>query len=601
MAHTQAWRYSLLIRTCGLLLLLSLLQACSSQNESDSEKSKAQDAASIQAVMIEKSVADPTPEEASRFLMQATFGPKESEIIALDASSMDAWLTSQFAMPRQAHYDYVWDLRTQGVDVDNFSNIYTIESFWKQAITGQDQLRQRTTWALSQIFVVGDEDNVRNAAYYDLLAENAFGNYRTLLEKVTLSPSMGQWLSMIGNQKEDLATGRLPDENYAREVMQLFSIGLWKLNPDGSRILDTNNQPIPTYTQDDIRGMAKVFTGWSYANCNPVQESWYCIDSARNGYYRIFDNTAAHSPAPLPLDKTQVYRDVTKQMTAMAAYHSTSEKKIVGGVILPAGRTAEQDLKDALDTLFNHPNVGPFIGRQLIQRLVKSNPSPAYIGRIAAVFANNGQGVRGDLKAVITAILLDPEARDIAQATTATAGKLREPVLRLSHYLRAFTVPDGATPRYDINPWWMDEVFAQRPMSSRSVFNFYSPSYSPPGVMSANTPALVGPEFQIYHESTLVDSHNFIEYWLTNDPSADTTNPPSFKHDYSAYIALASNPTALVDKLSLIMTSNTLSSQARTTMITAVTNVPAGTNQARDRFRMAIMLFEISPDYLIQK
>ena len=597
MAHTGVWLHRHLVRSCGLLLLLSVLQGCSSQNESDLQKSKVKDAASIQATIVEKSAADPTPEEASRFLMQATFGPTEAEIAALDASSMDAWLTSQFAMPRQSHYDYVWNLRTQGVNIDNFSNTYTIESFWKQAITGQDQLRQRTTWALSQIFVVGDQDNARNAAYYDLLAENAFGNYRTLLEQVTLSPSMGQWLSHIGNQKEDLATGRLPDENYAREVMQLFSIGLWELNADGTRKLNASNQPIPTYNQDDIRGMAKVLTGWSYANCNPAQESWYCIDSARNGYYRIYDNV--QRPAPLPLDKTQVYRDITKQMTPMAAYHSTSEKKIIGGVTLPAGRTAQQDLTDALDTLANHPNVGPFIGRQLIQRLVKSNPSTAYVGRISAVFANNGQGVRGDLKSVFKAILLDPEARDIAQATTTTAGKLREPVLRLSHYLRAFTVPNGATPRYDINPWWMDEVFAQRPMSSRSVFNFYSPNYTPPGEMGANN--LVGPEFQIYHESTLVDSHNFIEYWLTNDPAADTTKLPSFQSNHSAYVALAGNPTALVDKLNLIMTSNTLSPESRTSIITAVTNVPAGTNQARDRFRMAIMLFEISPDYLIQK
>jgi len=226
MTHTQAWRFSLPVKASALLLPLFLLQACTSQTEDGPNASKVQDAAAIQAEIAEKSLADPTPEEASRFLMQTTFGPKESEITALDNSSMDAWLTAQFAMPRQSHYDYVWNLRTQGVDIDNFSNIYTIESFWKQAVTGQDQLRQRTTWALSQIFVIGEEDNVRNAAYYDLLAENAFGNYRTLLEKVTLSPAMGQWLSMIGNQKEDIATGRLPDENYAREVMQLFSIGL---------------------------------------------------------------------------------------------------------------------------------------------------------------------------------------------------------------------------------------------------------------------------------------------------------------------------------------------------------------------------------------
>ncbi|MEO6172795.1 MAG: DUF1800 family protein, partial [Arenimonas sp.] len=243
-------------------------------------------------------------------------------------------------------------------------------------------------------------------------------------------------------------------------------------------------------------------------------------------------------------------------------------------------------------TLFNHPNVGPFIGRQLIQRLVKSNPSPAYVGRVAAVFANNGQGVRGDLQAVIRAILLDPEARDIAQATTTTAGKLREPILRLSHYLRAFTTPP-VIPRYDLEPWWMDDVFLQRPMSSASVFNFYRPEYSPAGEMSTNN--AVGPEFQIYHESSLVDSHNFIEYWVTNEPVGNDT----FKHNYSAYTALANDPAALVDKLNLILTSNTLSPETRTSIIAAVTNVSA--SKPLERFELALMLFEISPDYLIQK
>jgi uncharacterized protein (DUF1800 family) len=581
MAHTHVRRYGLLVRLSVSLLLLSVLQACSSgnQSESDAEKSSQQKTLVLQAQMREKSSTSLTKAEASRFLQQASFGPKESEINALENQSIDSWLNAQFAKPRESHYTHVQWLKTQPDIDDNtykFSNICAIESFWKQAITGDDQLRQRTTWALSQIFVVGDLDNIRNSSYYDLLAENAFGNYRTLLEKVTLSPAMGQWLSHIGNEKEDLATGRLPDENYAREVMQLFSIGLWKLNQDGSRMLDANLQPIPTYTQAEIRGMAKVLTGWSYANCNPVQEEWYCIDSARSGYYRVPD-------------------DATKQMTAMAAYHSTSAKLIVGGLTLPAGRTAEQDLKDALDALANHPNVGPFIGKQLIQRLVKSNPSPTYISNVAAVFNNNGSNVRGDMKAVIRAVLTDPEARDI---TSTSAGKLREPVLRLAHFMRAFTTPQAAPGRYDFNPWWMDEVFAQRPLSSRSVFNYYSPSYIPPGNMSANLPApLVGPEFQIYHESTLVDSHNFIEYWATNDVSDEDT-----KHvrNFTAYTALANDPAALVDRLNLIMTGNTLSPEARTTMITAVTNV-GGANQARDRFVMALMLFEISPDYLIQK
>jgi uncharacterized protein (DUF1800 family) len=579
MAFSRTWRGGLQLRIIGIVLLLALLQACSSQNEPDTavEKSSQDNALAIQAQIREKSITALTKEEASRFLQQATFGPKESEINALEGTSIDAWLNAQFAAPRASHYDHVLWLKTQP-DVDDdtfkFTNVLAIESFWKQALTGQDQLRQRTTWAYSQIFVVGDLDNTRNSSYYDLLAENAFGNYRTLIEKITLSPAMGQWLSHIGNEKEDLATGRLPDENYAREVMQLFSIGLWQLNQDGTRKLDANNQPIPTYTQDEIRGMAKVLTGWSYANCNPVQEEWYCIDSARSGYYRNAN-------------------DAILQMTPMAAYHSTSAKTIVGGVTLPAGRTAQQDLKDALDTLFLHDNVGPFIGKLLIQRFVKSNPSPAYVSRVAGVFNNNGSNVRGDMRAVIRAILLDPEARDV---TSTSAGKLREPVLRLAHFMRAFTTPQAAPGRYDINPWWMDEVFAQRPLSSRSVFNYYSPAYLPPGDMSTNN--LVGPEFQIYHESTLVDSHNFIEYWVTND-----VNDVDTKHtrNFSAYTALAGNPTALVDKLNLIMTGNTMTPEARNTIITAVTNVPAGTNQARDRFVMALMLFQISPDYLIQK
>lgn len=570
-AHLQA---GLRVRNFGLLLVLLLLQACNSSTENaNGSKESTDDAVAMQLQIREKAVGSPTDAEAARFLTQATFGPKESEITALTNSNFDTWLNNQFAMSRESHYSHVLWLKSQGVDIDNFTNVYAIESFWKQAITGQDQLRQRTTWALSQIFVVGDQDNVRNAAYYDLLAENAFGNYRTLLEKVTLSPAMGQWLSHIGNQKEDLASGRLPDENYAREVMQLFSIGLWQLNADGSRKLDANNQPIPTYTQEDIRGMAKVLTGWSYANCNYAQEPWYCIDNARSGYYRNYD-------------------DATRQMTAIAAYHSTSEKKIVGGVTLPAGRTAAQDLKDALDTLFNHPNVGPFIGKQLIQRLVKSNPSPAYIGRVSAVFANNGQGVRGDLKAVVRAILLDPEARDIAQATTPTAGKLREPILRLSHYLRAFTTPPQVA-RWDLEPWWMDDVFLQRPLSSPSVFNFYRPEYSPAGEMATNN--AMGPEFQIYHEASLVDSHNFIEYWVTNEPPGNDR----FKHNYAAYTALANDPAALVDKLNLVLTSNTMSPEARTSIITAVTNVPA--SKPLQRFETALMLFEISPDYLVQK
>ena len=511
--------------------------------------------------------------EAARFLNQATFGAKDAETMALTASTYDAWLDAQFAMPRTSHYQHVLYLKSIGVDIDDFTNQWAVESFWKQAITGPDQLRQRVTWGLSQVFVVGDVNNMRNSAYYDVLAQNAFGNFRTLLEDVTLSPAMGYWLSHIGNRKEDPTTGRLPDENYAREVMQLFTIGLWKLNPDGTRQLDGLGKPIPTYGQEDIRGMAKVLTGWTYAGCNPSIEAWYCFDSARSGYYRT-------------------YADITSPMQPLEAYHSTVQKTLVNGVVVPAGGTARADLKIALDALFNHPNVGPFFGRQMIQRLVKSNPSPAYVGRVAAAFANNGSGVRGDMKAVIRAVLLDPEARDRTQTTTQTAGRLREPVQTLAQYFRLFTTPpsDG---RYDFNVWWMEEVFQQRPLSSPSVFNFYSPGFLPPGEMSQA--GVAGPEFQILHEGTVVDAYNFIEYFVMNPVDGAT----GYQHDYAPWESLAGNPAAMVDKMSLLLTGGTLSPASRTIIVDAVTKVSS--TKPTDRVKMAIMLFMIAPDYKVQK
>ena len=511
--------------------------------------------------------------EASRFLNQASFGPTEAEAMALTGSSYSNWINNQFTLPRASHYSHVLYLKSAGVNIDDFTNQHAVESFWKQAITGPDQLRQRVTWGLSQIFVVGDVNTIRNASYYDLLAANAFGNYRTLLEEVTLSPAMGYWLSHIGNKKEDPATGRLPDENYAREVMQLFSIGLWKLNPDGTRMLDGLGKPIPTYTQEDIRGMAKVLTGWTYSGCNPVTEPWYCFDSARSGYYRT-------------------YADITTQMAPLEAYHSTALKPIVNGVVIASGGTARSDLKIALDTLFNHPNVGPFIGRQMIQRLVKSNPSPQYVGRVAAAFGNNGSGVRGDMQAVIRAVLLDTEARDVTQTQTQTAGRLREPVQMLAQYFRVFTTPpsDG---RFDFNVWWMESVFQQRPLSSPSVFNFYSPNFLPPGEMSQNV--IYGPEFQILHEGTVVDAYNFIEYFVMNEVDGTT----GYRHNYAALESLAGDPGALVDKLNLLLTGSRLSPASRTIIVDAVGRVSS--SQPADRVKMALMLFEIAPDYKVQK
>jgi uncharacterized protein (DUF1800 family) len=582
-----------------LLALVSLLvlQACTNSTETatDDQKNNLKPTNTKPARILSTKAA-PTKGEAARFLSQATFGPTEAEINALNASTAanpyDAWLTTQFTAyeaNRELHYSHMlWledtNLNPNPVDINNFVNTYAIESFWKQAITRPDQLRQRVAWAYSQIFVVGELDNVRNSSYHDLLAKNAFGNYRTLLEDITLSPAMGQWLSHIGNQKEDPALGRLPDENYAREVMQLFSIGLWQLNQDGTRKLDAQNQPIPTYDQEDIRGMAKVLTGWTYPDCDHIKESWYCIGSARSGYYRKRS-------------------DVVNPMKAIAAYHSVSEKNLINGVVLPANQTAEKDLKDALDLLFNHPNVGPFIGKQMIQRLVKSNPSPAYVSRVAAAFNNNGAGVRGDMKAVIRAILLDVEARDITQAQTASAGKMREPVVRLAQFMRVFTTPPpDSSRRYDIDPYWMNNVFAQRPLSSPSVFNFYRPDYSPPGEMSTN--GLVGPELQILHEATIIDTHNYLTFWVTSDPATSPRVYQNYqmKHNYASFIALAADPTALVNKLDLLLTSETMSAEAKAAIVKAVTNVNGSTEAGKkERFTQALLLFQMSPDYQIQK
>ncbi|MFN5270384.1 MAG: DUF1800 family protein, partial [Hyphomonadaceae bacterium] len=332
---------------------------------------------------------------AARFLNQATFGPTADSIAALTGSSYEAWIDAQLKMPRgPLALDYM-DRRIQEARSDELAN-YFYSYFWRSAVTGQDQLRQRATFALSQIFVVSFA-NTRvtprgMASYYDMLNRNAFGNYRTLLEDVALHPMMGIYLSHLGNQKENLATGQNPDQNFAREILQLMSIGLFELNLDGTPKRDASGNLIPTYSQDDIIGLSKVFTGISWQNPKPTANSFL-------GYEQT--NASRFGPSWV------------SPMIFYPSFHSTSEKKFLG-VTIPAASTPDTagDLKVALDTIFNHPNVAPFISRQYIQRLVTSNPSPDYVRRVAQVFINNGQGVRGDLGAVVKAVLLDPEARN---------------------------------------------------------------------------------------------------------------------------------------------------------------------------------------------
>ncbi len=517
----------------------------------------------------------PTRAQASRFLAQATFGGTRADITALTQSNYSAWINSQFTKPLTSHVALVDDLvnRFYGGN-DSQGPLANVESVFRQGAYGEDQLRQRMAWALSQIFVIGDSTTPRDSSigshYLDALNRNAFGNYRQLLEEISLSSSMGLYLRHMGNEKEDPATGRLPDENYAREIMQLFTIGLWELNADGTRKLDVMGNPIPTYGQDDIRGLAKVFTGFTYSRCLTASNPGICLYGSRLGW----------SPEPT--------------MVPDARYHSNSEKRFLGRT-LAANRTATQDLKDALDTLFTHPNTGPFVSRQLIQRFTTSNPSPAYVKRVADVFANNGSGVRGDLKAVLRAILLDPDARDATRiASDPNWGKVREPVVRWMNFLRTFTRANGeGRAYYDFNR--MTPAFAQWPMGAPSIFNFYRPTYAPPGPIKSA--GLAAPEFQITHEHTIAATHNEFHLWASFNSDGSYG---SHSDDYAWLVNLAGTAEQMVDELDIVLTHGTLSATSRAAMVEAINAVPSYLGNL-GRAKLALKLFFVSPDYLVLK
>lgn len=522
----------------------------------------------------------PTQEEAVRFLAQASFGANTTSISSVSSSGYAAWIDGQFAKPQKLHRTYVESIAATLPAGTNVNANQFYESFWQQAATGDDQLRQRVTYALSQIFVVSFADSSVNnyprgvASYYDTLTTHAFGNFRNLLEAVSLHPMMGVYLTSLRNQKE--SGTRVPDENYAREVMQLFTIGLNELNPDGTLKL-ANGKPIETYTNADITGLAKVFTGWSWAGPDKSDT-------------RFFGGNA----------------DANREISPMQSYpkyHSTSEKKFLG-VTVPVQTSAdpEASLRVAMDRLFNHSNTGPFISNQLIQRLVTSNPSPQYVGRVAAVFANNGKGVRGDMKAVVKAILTDSEART-PTAVTSNFGKLREPVLRLANWMRAFDAQSTSS-RFLLGN--MDDPLSsigQTPMRSPTVFNFYRSGYVPPNTTIA-TANLVAPEFQITAETSVVGYLNFMRDVIPNG----TGNSRDIKANYTSLIALADTPDKLFDRVSLMLAANRLSADLKTKVTTAAGSVTIPTNNPttadtarRNRVYLTIFLVMASPEYLVQQ
>jgi uncharacterized protein (DUF1800 family) len=499
--------------------------------------------------------------QAARFLAQATLGYSHAQVTALQASTYATWIESQFAAPVSiGHYDW---LVVKGYSDETFRNSTQglDNSIWRKLILSTDPLRQRMVLALSEICVVsvlGVSTNWRQFAvahYLDILEANAFGNYRTLLGQITLSTAMGYYLTYRGNAKAN-TSGSEPDENYARELMQLFTIGLVKLNADGTPTA------AETYGATDVSQMARVWTGWD------------------------LDTSGLVSPYPPSIHQ--------RPMAQVASRYETGSKTFLG-VTIPAATSAVDSLNVALDTLFAHPNMPPFIARQLIQRLVTSNPTPAYVGRVAAAFADNGTGVRGDLKAVLRAILLDGEARDPGSAGNIAFGKVREPVVRFLNWARAFNATSAA------DGWAIGDLsdpatkLGQSPMRSSSVFNFFRPGYVPPNTSIA-TASLTAPELQITTESTVAGYVNFMQRAASGSGIGDT------RADYSSLIPLATDSAALLAELNLVLAANQVSGTTLATLKSALDSISVTTDTGKlNRIYAAITLVMASPEYIVQK
>jgi uncharacterized protein (DUF1800 family) len=520
---------------------------------------------------------DPDPDDetrggfgdAARLLEQATFGPTVAEANRILQIGFDDWVDEQLNMTTITGYNNLAQLQ-QGQFVS-----YPVKlQFFRNAMTAPDQLRQRVAWALSQIVVaadIGNQDGTGNptamvSQYHNILLNNAFGNYRTLLREITLSPIMGTYLTLVNSKRADPASNTQPDENYIRELWQLFTIGTFRLNPDGSVQLDGQGRPLETYTIADIQEGARALTGWNYA---PAQ-----------GQPNMGDNNPLNPFAP---------------MIANAANHDTGSKTLLNGQAIPAGQTVTQDLDSVVDNVFNHPNVGPFIGRQLIQHLVTSNPSPAYVARITAVFNNNGQGVRGDLRAVVRAILLDDEARGNSKSVP-IYGKLREPALFLTHLFRALNCTGGM--------WGIPQrsrTMGQDIFSPPSVFSYYQPDFR----IIVNGQPVVSPPAQLLTTSTIIQRMNLLNDFLFSspiqpggDPNPSGSPNTSVVFDFAPWDQLAPNPAQLVDRLNEALMHNSMSTQMRQRVIDAVTAIQ---NNNRMRVQTAIYIIASSMQYQVQR
>ncbi|MEO6244505.1 MAG: DUF1800 family protein [Opitutaceae bacterium] len=536
-----------------------------------------------------------SPTDAARFLTQATFGPTKTEIDALAGkrlADLNTWVSAQIALPASLHLSAVdadfRDFTALGND-PRYSQQNRQAAWWNLALAAPDQLRQRVAFALSEILVVSDvngtlANNARAMAnYYDILVKGSFGNFRQVLEDVTLSPMMGVYLSSLRNAKATFNTAGImltaPDENYAREVMQLFTVGLVQLQPDSTLKLDPLGVPIPTYDNKTITEMAKIFTGWAFRSTSLVPN---------------FRAEGTNYMEPMML---------------YAAFHEDGPKTIIGGVTIPANQGGEKDLKDTLDALFNHPNTAPFISRQLIQRLVTSNPSPGYVYRVAQKFANNGSGVRGDLATVVRAILMDYEARSAAVAATASFGKLKEPLLRATAILRAF---DGGANNGRIQIFNPEGTLAQAALRAPTVFNFFEPDFVQPGLLT--TAGLFAPEYQILTDTTAISMPNQLWNYIyanrSGMPGVTTTlNPAETTVGVSfapTILALARTPQALVDYANLVLAAGALPKAITDRFVASITAMPTSTaatfgSTDLERVRSVIYLTVSVPQGAIQK
>ena len=476
-----------------------------------------------------------TERAAARLLDQATWGPTPSSVSQLQTTAIADWLNEQFALNTSDLPDQPI-LNSDGKPNNNLAPVQA--AFFQNAVTSQDQLRQRVAFVLSQIFVVSQTSGVSPAyaypPYWRIFRDHAFGNYRDVIKAVTLNPAMGRYLNMANNNKANPSRRTAANENYARELMQLFTLGLTQLNSDGSPVLDQNQNPVPTYNQAIVTNLARALTGWTYPT----------------------------APGATPKTNSPAY--YTGQMFAVEAEHDLTAKPVFGNVTIPAGQSAEQDLESVLDALMSQPTMAPFVSQQLIQHLVTSNPSPAYIKRVSQVFTNNGSGVTGDLKAVVTAILTDPEARaadDPSAPVNPNFGHLREPILFVTNLLRGLNATLSATSKVQNLSSEMSESLFAAP----SVFSYFSPLYR-------TEKGLFGPEFQIYSTHTVAQRADIVNSILYGKVDAGTTV------NLAPFVSHADNTTDLLNYISSVFLHGGMSTalqQAATAAVNAATTPTA--------------------------